>query len=122
MGQVLVGLVLAPDAEKRFEGAALAAFVVAGLTLYWFRRAEDRVVKVAVTAVSRRAVRADTLSRSPEILAVRRAGARTGPPRPTPASHLHPAVRQWSLARPSVAASSRLSCEPAALRRGPPGT
>jgi hypothetical protein len=98
MGQVLVGLVLAPDAEKPFEGAALAAFVVAGLTLYRFRRAEDRVVKVAVTAAPRRAARADTLSPDPllEILArVRRAGARAGPAGGRRrASHLHPAVRR----------------------------
>ena len=49
LGQILVGLVLAPDAEKPFEGGILASLVVAGATLYWFRRAETRVVRVAVT-------------------------------------------------------------------------
>jgi hypothetical protein len=50
LGQVLVGLVLAPDAEKPFEGAALAAFAAAGLTLYGFRRSEARVAQMAATA------------------------------------------------------------------------
>jgi len=50
LGQVLVGLVLAPDAEKPFEGAQLASFTVLGLTLWWWRRAPGRVVRVATTA------------------------------------------------------------------------
>ena len=49
LGQVVVGLILAPDAEKPFEGAGLAAVVTAGLTLFLFRRAEARVVKVSAT-------------------------------------------------------------------------
>jgi hypothetical protein len=50
LGQVLVGLVLAPDAEKPFEGAQLASFTVLGLTLWWWRRNPGRVVRVATTA------------------------------------------------------------------------
>lgn len=50
LGQVLVGLVLAPDAEKPFEGAQLASFTVLGLTLWWWRRDPKRVVRIATTA------------------------------------------------------------------------
>ncbi|HUF36315.1 MAG TPA: hypothetical protein VMN37_10220, partial [Gemmatimonadales bacterium] len=49
LGQILVGLALAPDAEKPFEGGILASVVAAGLTLWWFRRAEARVTRVAIT-------------------------------------------------------------------------
>ncbi len=49
LGQVLIGLALAPDAEKPFEGAALASFTAAGLTVAGFRRAEPKVVRWAVT-------------------------------------------------------------------------
>ncbi|HYC32523.1 MAG TPA: hypothetical protein VEB59_09570, partial [Gemmatimonadales bacterium] len=49
LGQVLVGLVLAPDAEKPFEGAQLASFTVLGLTLWGWRRDRRRVARVAGT-------------------------------------------------------------------------
>ena len=50
VGQILVGLVLAPDAEKPFEGAQVASFAVLGLTLWQWRRDAGRVVRVATTA------------------------------------------------------------------------
>lgn len=50
LGQALVGLALAPDAEKPFEGAGLAAFLAAGLTVFWWRRDPGRVSRTAATA------------------------------------------------------------------------
>jgi hypothetical protein len=49
LGQVLVGLVLAPDAEKPFEGAALASLAMLGGTLWWWRRDPARLSRVAIT-------------------------------------------------------------------------
>jgi hypothetical protein len=50
LGQVVVGLVLAPDAEKPREGAVTTGILLAVFTVWGFRRRAERVVGVATTA------------------------------------------------------------------------